>query len=199
MHVICGRTGVGKSELATKFVHHCENVGNPVLQYEIKDPRNEKVFLQRLLAKWFEKYPESTVTKIQEYLLSPDAIEDLLGTVRKVAPDPSSGLAIEGLQKAIKGAGGTEVDFPDPVQLVVDVMKSSGTPESPAVVVIDQYDADVQGRESGMEATFRDIASSLDDSVVWYITSNNKIRGDSIDSLQLEPFDQKISLNPGAS
>lgn len=199
MHVICGRTGVGKSELATQFVHGRKSEGHPVLHYEIKDPRNEKVFLQRLLAEWFEEHPESTVSKIREYLLSPDAVDDLLGIIKQVVPDPSSGLAIESLRKAITGVGGAEVDFPDPVQLVVDVMKSSGTLDSPAVVVVDQYDADVQGRETGMEATFRDISSCLDDSVIWYITSNKKIRGDSIDCFQLEPFDQKIALNPGAT
>lgn len=199
MHVICGRTGVGKSKLATQFVHDCKNKGHPVLHYKMKNPRNEKVFLQRLLAEWFEEHPESTVAKIREYLLSPDAVGDLLSIIRQVVPDPSSGLAIESLQKAITSVGGAEVDFPDPVQLVVDVMKNSGTCDSPAVVVVDQYDADVQGRETGMEATFRDISSSLDDSVIWYLTSNNEIRGDGIDCFQLEPFDQKIALNPGAT
>lgn len=199
MHVICGRTGVGKSELATKFADYCRDEGHSVLHCDIRDPRNEKIFLQRLLAKWFEEHPKSTAAKIREYLLSPDAVDDLLSVIKQAAPDPSSGLAIEGLQKVITGNTGTEVDFPDPVQLVVDVMKNSGTPDSPAVIIIDQYNADIQGRETGMEATFRDISGSLDNSVSWYITSNNEIRGEGIDCFQLEPFDQKITFNSGAT
>lgn len=198
MHVIYGRTGIGKSELATRFVHECRNEGYPVLHYELYNPKNEKIFSQRLLKEWFEKHPKPTIARIREYLLSPDAVDDLLSIVKQTV-GPTAGLAIDSLQKAVTSISGVEVNFPDPVQLVVDVMKSSGTSNSPAVVVIDQYDPDKRGRQMGIEATFKDISRCLDDSVIWYIASTNKIVGNKIDCIQLEPFDQEITLNPGAT
>jgi len=200
VHTICGRSGIGKSELAKKFAKSCEEEGYPTLFYQIKDPRNEKVFLQRLLAAWFEKYPESTATQLKEYIFSPDPVVDILSIVRKAVPDPTSRFAIDGLQRAISSAAEADVDFPDPVQLVTDVMKREGSSEHPAVVIIDQYDAGMQESERSLESTFRDIAYHLDDSVVWYITANTEVQGgERLECIQLEPFDQDLVPNPGAS
>ncbi|WP_158854015.1 hypothetical protein [Halorhabdus sp. CUG00001] len=200
VHFICGQSGIGKSDLAREFEETCEEDGYPTLFYPVKDPRNEQIFLQRLLAAWFDKYPESTVTQLREYISSSDSVEDLLSIVSSVVPDPASGLAIDGLQRAISGATEAGVDFPDPVQLVADVMKRRGSAESPAVVIIDQYDARIQESERTLESTFRDIAYHLDDSVVWFVTARTEVQGgERLDCIQLEPFDQDLVPNPGAS
>lgn len=200
VHVICGQSGIGKSALAYEFADVCEKNGHPTLFYGIGDPRNEKVFLQRLLGAWYEEHPESTVAQLKEYLLSPDSVDDLLGLIERAVPDPTSSLGVNSLRKAISGIGGTEVDFPDPVRLVTDIIKGHGSPESPAVVIIDQYDFGGQEDETELESTFRDIASHLDESVVWYVTSNREIRGgEGVECYHLEPFDQDTPVNPGAS
>lgn len=200
VHIICGQSGIGKSELAREFADECEEEGHSTLFYQIGDPRNEKVFLQRLLGAWYEAHPGSTATQLKEYLLSPDSVDDFLGLIERAVPDPTSSLGVRSLRKAISGVAGEDVDFPDPVQLVTDIMKDHGTPQSPAVVVVDQYDTGTKDEETGLESTFRDIARHLDESVVWYITSNTEIRGgERMECFHLEPFDQDTPTNPGAS
>jgi hypothetical protein len=200
VHVICGRSGIGKSELARKFADSSAGNGYPTLFYQIGDPRNEKVFLQRLLAAWYEEHPESTATQLREYLLSPDSVDDLLGLIERAVPEPTSSLGIRSLRNAISGAAGVDVDFPDPVRLITDVMKRQGDPEYPAVVIIDQYETGTQDGDSGLASTFRDIANHLDESVVWYVTANTEIRGgERLECFHLEPFDQDTPPNPGAS
>lgn len=200
VHVICGRSGIGKSELAKKFANSCEKDGFPTLYYQIKDPPNGKIFLQRLLAAWFDEYPESTAKQLKEYVFSSESVTDILSIVRRAVPEPTSSLAIDGLQRAISGTTDADVDFPDPVPLVTDIMKRQGSPEQPAVVIIDQYEARLQESERSLESTFRDVSYHLDDSVVWYITSNAEVRADEwLECFQLEPFDQELVPNPGAT
>jgi hypothetical protein len=200
VHVICGRSGIGKSELARKFADSCENDGFPTLYYQIKDPPSEKIFMQRLLADWFDKYPKSTANQLREYVFSSESVTDILGIIRRAVPEPTSSLAIDSLQQAISGASNADADFPDPVPLVTDIMKQQGSPDQPAVVIIDQYEARLQESERSLESTFRDVAYHLDDSVVWYITSNAQVpAGEVLECFQLEPFDQELVPNPGAS
>jgi hypothetical protein len=200
VHVICGQSGIGKSELAREFADSCDEGGHPTLFYQIGDPRNEKVFLQRLLGAWYEKHPESTATQLKEYLFSPDSVDDFLGLIERTVPDPASNLGVRGLRKAVSGIAGTGANFPDPVQLITDVMKGHGSPEFPAVVVVDDYETETQDGEAGLESTFRDVARHLDESVVWYITANTEIRGGKrVECFHLKPFDQDTPTNPGAS
>jgi hypothetical protein len=197
---ICGRSGLGKSELARKFAEECEENGNQTLFYEIGEPRNEKVFLQRLLGAWYEKHPESTAAQLKEYLLSPDSVDDFLGLIERAVPEPSSSLGIKGLRKAVSRSAGESANFPDPVRLVIEVLKAHGNQDSPAVVIIDQYDMGNSESEGELGSTFRDIANHCDESVVWYVTSNAEIQdGTRVDCYHLEPFDQNTNANFGAS
>jgi hypothetical protein len=199
VNVICGQTGIGKSELVKKFKDWCIQEGHPAIYYQLGDPPDRQRFLQRVLAAWFEDYPKSTISQFREYLLSPDAVDDLLGIVQTAVPEPTTEMGIKGVRNAIRSSTESDVDFPDLVNVVTDVMMEEGEPESPAVVIIDQYDAQVHSRDTELETTFRDIANQLDGSGSWYIAADVEIPGKEITCFGLKPFDHITQPNPGAS
>jgi hypothetical protein len=126
-------------------------------------------------------------------------VEDLLGIVQAAVPEPTTEMGIQGIRNAIRRSTDSDVDFPDLVNVVADVMMEKGEPESPAVVIIDQYDTHVQSRDTELETTFRDIANQLDESGAWYIAADVEIAGRGISCFDLEPFDHITRPNPGAS
>lgn len=199
VNVICGQTGIGKSELVKEFKGWCLQEGYPAIYYQLGDPPDRQRFLQRILAAWFDNYPRSTISQFREYLLSPDAVDDLLSVVQTAVPEPTTELGIQGVRNAIRGSTESDVEFPDLVNVVADVMMEEGEPGSPAVVIIDQYDAQVQSRDMELETTFRDIANQLNQSGAWYIASDVEVAGRDISCFDLEPFDHITRPNPGAS